>query len=143
MANNVSQIPPPRVPILDGHTNLVSREWFVWFSTVYRSLAFSTTSAPVTYTNDFIADSNNTWYIADKASSPCVVTLPTASTSSGVSLTFKTLQAQTVISAESNVVSVTGTVPSTLILSGYVGNWATLVSDGVNWVIMSSRYNVV
>ena len=35
MAQNISQIPAPRVPLVDLQTNTVSREWFVWFNNVY------------------------------------------------------------------------------------------------------------
>jgi len=32
---NISQIPAPRVPLIDLRTNTVSREWFMWFNNVY------------------------------------------------------------------------------------------------------------
>ena len=32
---NISQIPAPRVPLVDVQTNTVSREWFVWFNNIY------------------------------------------------------------------------------------------------------------
>jgi hypothetical protein len=32
---NISQIPAPRVPLVDVQTNTVSREWFVWFNNLY------------------------------------------------------------------------------------------------------------
>ena len=35
MAQNISQIPAPRVPLIDTNTNTVSREWFMWFNNVY------------------------------------------------------------------------------------------------------------
>jgi hypothetical protein len=35
MAINISQIPAPRVPLVDSQTNTVSREWFMWFNNVY------------------------------------------------------------------------------------------------------------
>ena len=35
MALNISQIPAPRVPLVDLQTNTVSREWFMWFNNVY------------------------------------------------------------------------------------------------------------
>lgn len=35
MAAPVSQIPAPRVPLVDAQTNTISREWFMWFNNVY------------------------------------------------------------------------------------------------------------
>ena len=35
MAANISQIPAPRVPLVDLSTNTVSREWFLWFNNIY------------------------------------------------------------------------------------------------------------
>ena len=35
MAALPSQIPPPRVPLVDLQTNTVSREWFMWFNNIY------------------------------------------------------------------------------------------------------------
>ena len=73
--------------------------------------------------------------------STCTVTLPAASSWSGRSVTFKNLQAQTLVSASSNVVPIDSTTAGTAILLAVVGNWATLVSDGTNWVIMQAAPN--
>jgi hypothetical protein len=35
---NVTQIPAPRVPIIDSETGLMSREWFRFFNAVYEQL---------------------------------------------------------------------------------------------------------
>ena len=35
---NVTQIPAPRVPIVDPNTGLMSREWFRFFNAVYEQL---------------------------------------------------------------------------------------------------------
>ena len=35
MAASPSQIPAPRVPLVDLQTNTVSREWFMWFNNLY------------------------------------------------------------------------------------------------------------
>jgi len=98
-------------------------------------------SAPVTKTADFTVADNETWIINNKSGSTCTVTLPTASAWSGRYLTFKNLQAQTLVSASSNVVLIDGTVAGTAILLAVVGNWATMVSDGTNWVIMQQAAN--
>jgi hypothetical protein len=97
-------------------------------------------SVPVTVTADFTVGSG-AWYINNKSGSTCTVTLPTASLWPGRYLTFKNLQAQTLVSASSNVVLIDGTVAGTAILLAVVGNWATMVSDGTNWVIMQQAAN--
>jgi hypothetical protein len=98
-------------------------------------------SAPVTKTADFTVAANETWIINNKSGSTCTVTLPSASLYVGRYLTFKNLQAQTLVSASSNVVLIDGTVAGTAILLAVVGNWATMVSDGTNWVIMQQAAN--
>lgn len=93
-------------------------------------------STPVTKTGDFtVADTEN-WLINNKSGSACTVTMPTASSFSGREIMIKTIQAQTTISAASNVVPLGGGAAGTAILSASAGRWATLVSDGTNWVIM-------
>ena len=98
-------------------------------------------SAPVTKTADFTVADNETWLINNKSGSTCTVTLPTASAWSGRYLTFKNMQAQTLVSASSNVVPIDSTTAGTAILLAVVGNWATMVSDGTNWVIMQQAAN--
>ena len=98
-------------------------------------------SAPVTKTADFTVADNETWLINNKSGSTCTVTLPTASAWTGRYLTFKNMQAQTLVSASSNVVPIDSTTAGTAILLAVVGNWATMVSDGTNWVIMQQAAN--
>jgi hypothetical protein len=98
-------------------------------------------SAPVTKTADFTVADNETWIINNKSGSTCMVTLPTASAWTGRYLTFKNMQAQTLVSASSNVVPIDSTTAGTSILLAVVGNWATMVSDGTNWVIMQRAAN--
>ena len=92
--------------------------------------------APVTKTADFTLAATENWIIVNKPTTACTVTLPAASSWTGREFTIKTLQALAVVSASSNVVPRNGTAAGTAILTGAVGNWATLVSDGTNWVIM-------
>lgn len=96
------------------------------------------TSAPSTKTADFTVGSTDYWLINNKTGSSCTVTLPAASANIGRQIVIKTLQAQTVVSASSNVVPLTGTTAGTAILAATAGKWATLVSDGANWVIMQA-----
>ena len=98
-------------------------------------------SAPVTKTADFTVAANETWLINNKSGSTCTVTLPSPSLYVGRYLTFKNLQAQTLVSASSNVVLIDGTSAGTAILLAVVGNWATMVSDGTNWIIMQQAAN--
>jgi hypothetical protein len=97
-------------------------------------------SAPVTVTADFTVGTSN-WYINNKSGSTCTVTLPTAPAWIGRYLTFQNYQAQTLVSASSNVVPQAGGAAGTAILLAVAGNWATMVSDGTNWVIMQAASN--
>lgn len=87
---------------------------------------------------DFTLADTEGWVINNKSGSTCTVTLPAASAWSGRAVTFKNLQLQTLVSASSNVVPLIGGAAGTAILPGLVGAWATLVSDGTNWVIMAA-----
>ena len=98
-------------------------------------------SAVVTKTADFTLAATENWVINNKTGSTCTVTLPAASSWSGRSVMFTNYQAQTLISASSNVVPLGGGSAGTAILLGVVGNWATLVSDGTNWIIMQAAPN--
>jgi hypothetical protein len=96
---------------------------------------------PVTKTADFTVGLGEVWIINNKSSSTCTVTLPTASSYSGRVLTFQNYQAQFLVSASSNVVPLGGGAAGTAILENVVGNWATLVSNGANWVTMQEAPN--
>ena len=98
-------------------------------------------AAPVTKTADFTVANGEIWYINNKSGSTCTVTLPTASSWTGRTLTFKNMQAQLLVSASSNVVPIDSTSAGTAILLAVVGNWATMVSDGTNWIIMQQAAN--
>lgn len=100
-----------------------------------------TLSAPVTKTTDFTVADGEAWLINNKPGSTCTVTLPAAASWVGRQLVFKNMQAQTLVSASSNVVPLDSTSAGTAILLGVVGNWATLVSDGTNWIIMQAAAN--
>jgi hypothetical protein len=103
--------------------------------------AVNTVSAPVTKTANFTVANGEAWLINNKSGSTCTVTLPAAASWIGRQLIFKNMQAQTLVSASSNVVPLDSTTAGTAILLGVVGNWATMVSDGTNWVIMQAASN--
>ena len=87
---------------------------------------------------DFVLADSEGWVINNKSGSTCTVTLPAASSWGGRAVTFKNLQLQTLVSASSNVVPLIGGAAGTAILPGLVGAWATVVSDGTNWVVMAA-----
>ena len=98
-------------------------------------------SSPITKTADWTVTNTDTWYINNKTGSTATVTFPAASLWPGRSLTFKNMQAQSVVSASSNVVPIDSVTAGTAILLPVIGNWATLVSDGTNWVTMQAAPN--
>lgn len=102
-----------------------------------KSLGALFTTAPVTKTADFTLADTETVVINNKSGSACVATLPSATLWSGRLLLMKTTQAQALNSASSNVVPKAGGAAGTAIATGTAGNWALLVSDGTNWVIMA------
>lgn len=215
----LTQIPAPRVPLIDERTGLVTREWFRFFNNIYvltggntqgvipissggtgatsasqaranlqagtvsrvqgagsvnglllsgnvtiegfltlsgtlSGVDLSTQTTGVlavnrggtgvacagirTETADFTVADADLYLINNKTGSACVVTLPTAADWVGRALHFKNTQAQALNSASSNVVPITGGAAGTAILGATSGAWATLVSDGTNWVIMAS-----
>lgn len=94
--------------------------------------------APVTKTADFTVAATENWLINNKSGSSCTVTLPSASSFTGREIMINNYQAQTVVSASSNVVPVAGGAAGTAILAATAGKWAVLVSDGTNWVMMAT-----
>lgn len=105
------------------------------------SWAGGANSAPVTKTANFTLADGESWVINNKSGSTCTVTLPTPSSYTGRQVVFKNMQAQALVSASSNVVPLDSTSAGTAILLDVVGNWATMVSDGTNWVIMQAASN--
>ena len=100
------------------------------------------TTPPYTKTADFTVADGETWIINNKSGATCTVTLPTASTHTGRVITFQNYQAQNLVSASANVIPQGGGTAQTGILLNIAGNWATLVSNGTNWVIMQAgEYN--
>lgn len=100
-----------------------------------------TTNAPTTKTTNFSVASTDTWLINNKSGSTCTVTLPSASSNTGRVLYFINYQNQLLVSASSNVVSRSGGAAGTAILDNVAGNWATIVSDGTNWLTTQAASN--
>jgi hypothetical protein len=91
-----------------------------------------------TATANFTVADADLYIINNKAGATCVVTLPAATDWAGRALHFKNTQAQALDSIASNVVPITGGAAGTGILGATSGAWATVVSDGTNWVIMAA-----
>ena len=112
-----------------------------WENKSVASVIAGASGAPVTKTANFSVAAGETWIINNKSGSSCTVTLPTASTNTGRALYFLNYQAQTLVSASSNVVPLAGGAAGTAILEAVAGSNATLVSDGTNWIMMQYDSN--
>jgi hypothetical protein len=99
-------------------------------------------SAPVTATANYTVTATDVFVINNKSGSTQTITLPAPSTNTGRVLTIQNYQAQTVVSASSNVVPQGGGAAGTAILAASTGDSAILVSNGTNWVMMQyASYN--
>lgn len=114
-----------------------------WTNVTSASVINGATGAPVTKTADFTVAVGETWLINNKSGSTCTVTLPAAASNTGRVLRFQNYQAQTVVSASSNVVPLTGGAAGTAILAAVAGDTATLVSNGTNWIMTQYTPNNV
>ena len=94
--------------------------------------------APVTKTGNFTLAITENWIICN-GTATITVTLPAASSWTGREVMLKTIAAFTVVSASSNVVPLAGGAAATAILAATAGKYATLVSDGTNWIIMQAN----
>lgn len=97
--------------------------------------------APVTKTADYTVDSGASpdYSIIFNGAGSLTVTLPSAATYPGRVLRIRTIAAQTVVSASSNVVPLAGGAAGTAILAATAGKWADLQSDGSDWTIMGAN----
>jgi hypothetical protein len=80
----------------------------------------------------------STWIISNIEATAYLI-FPTASTSKGTEYYIKTTTNNAVSSYSSNIVPLIGGSPTSDILPPVAGKWATVVSDGTNWVIMQSN----
>jgi len=94
-------------------------------------------NAPVIKTASFtLADVEN--FVVCNGAGSITVTFPTASANTGRVVWIKTIAAQTVVSASSNVKPISTNTAGTAILAASAGAWAMLVCDGTDWVVMAS-----
>ena len=115
--------------------DLIQYNGTYWTNVTPAAIIAGAGGAPVTKTANFTVAAGETWLINNKSGSSCTVTLPSASTNTGRVLHFQNYQAQTLVSASSNVVPLAGGAATTAILEAVAGANATLVSDGTNWVM--------
>ena len=122
----------------------ISSGGFVGINTVSPTQALSVGggvgyNAPVTVAaGTYTVGITDNWIIANNAGT-VTLTLPAAASFSGRILTIKNVQAQLVVSASSNVVPIGSTTAGTAILAATAGKFATVVSDGTNWVVMQAN----
>lgn len=94
---------------------------------------------PTTLTGTSGSVGGNDSSMTINASGSFTLTLPAASGNSGRVISLRSIAAQTVASASSNVVPLAGGAAGTALLSASAGKWATLQSDGTNWLIMAAN----
>jgi hypothetical protein len=95
----------------------------------------------VTVTNaTYTVADNVTWIICNRSGGTITLTLPNALSNDGRELHIKNITTNSVISNASNVVELADNAATTNILAASKdGGWATLVSNGSNWVIMQAN----
>lgn len=125
---------PTSTNVFDSSLNNINENGLWNFQSLGRGV-------PVTKTNPvgnaFTVQPGENWIIVNNSAATTTVTLPPAASWAGEEIMIKNTQAQLVNSASSNVVPLIGGAAGTSILSANAGRWATLVSDGTNWVIMN------
>jgi hypothetical protein len=115
--------------------DLIQYNGTVWQNVTAASVIAGSGGAPVTKTANFTVAAGETWLINNKSGSSCTVTLPTPSAITGRMLHFQNYQAQTLVSASSNVVPLAGGSATTAILQAVAGANTTLISDGTSWIM--------
>ena len=102
--------------------------------------AASYNAAPRTITAATDSPTNQDTYLIANRAGTVTLTLPSAAGDNvGKRFVVKTIQAQTVGSANSDVVPAATGTAGTAILAGTAGKFAELVSDGTNWVIFANN----
>jgi hypothetical protein len=123
-----------------GPVGSATNTYGIWTTGNLRVDGFILTTAPNTRTdagNAYTVGVTDNYLIINKAAI-FTLTLPTPSTVTGRALWVQTYTANTVVSASSNVVPKGGGAAGTALLPATQGAWAMIVSDGTNWVIMTS-----
>ena len=113
--------------------------WFKWFNDLRRILNQVYVTTPTTVTGAAYSLGVNDTRVIVNFAGVVTLTLPKPSSFPSNSIVIKTVTANAVNSASANVVPLIGGAAGTAILAGVAGKWATLVSDGTNWVIMTGN----
>lgn len=95
--------------------------------------------APVTLTGTSGTVTSVQGSVIVNASGAFTITLPAAASYSGHWIWIKSIAAQTIASATSNVVPRAGGAAGTALLASGAGNWCHLQSDGTNWITMAGN----
>jgi hypothetical protein len=84
---------------------------------------------------------NNVNWIIGNSSSNIYVNLPIGSQYTGRELMFKSINSGSIIanSVSTIIQPLTGGVATNIIISGGLGKWATLVSNGSTWYVMAGN----
>ena len=90
-----------------------------------------------TVTADYTVQRTDRTIINNRAATN-TLTLPAANANKGRVLRIITIQAQTVVSAASDVTPIAGGAAGTAILAAADGAWADIESDGTSWIITAS-----
>lgn len=107
------------------------------FASLYSASAYK---SPITVTTAAATiDSTQSWVIVNYAGTS-TLTLPSAVSFPGRVITIKTVTANGVNSASSNITPINGTGTTSTILTAVQGRSATLVSNGTTWVIMQANF---
>jgi hypothetical protein len=143
---NISQIPAPRVPLVDVQTNTVSREWFMWFNNIYAITGTGTgitavinggTGTGTIPSNGQLLIGNGTGYALRTLTAGTGITVTNGSGSITVT---NTLPDRTVVLTGAGTTSVTGTYPNFTITSNdaYVGTVTSVGGTGtVNGITLT------
>lgn len=95
---------------------------------------------PITNTGATYTVTDSDVFLIANIAGTQTLTLPTPTlANAGRAITVRTITANTVVSAGSNVVPLVGGAAGTAILAGTAGKWARLVSDGTAWQIMEGN----
>lgn len=91
----------------------------------------------VTKTADFTQSVTEWRLINNKAGSACTATLLSPATYPDETIEIMNMQAQTVVSASSNVCPIGSATAGTAILPATIGAWCRMASDGTAWRVIA------
>jgi hypothetical protein len=121
--------------ITNTNTNTSS---LVLITSLSRGVPITITSNSYTSINPYIVPNNVNW-ITCNSTSDIYITLPSATQYVGREIMIKLINNGQVINTLNNIVSFDNTVTSSQILT-LLGQWVTLVYDGINWQTMQSNF---